>query len=499
VGAAAGSGLRANRPATPLGVGITYSAAIEPVLADDGLVDFLEVEPQTMWLEHGTGPKRFSFSEDVLAHIVSLPGRKLVHSVGAPVGGSVVPQPEQLALLQATIERLTSPYFSDHLSFNATPEFHTGFFLPPRQTEEGVRTVLRSLRVVQDALSVPVAVETGVNYLRPRRDEMPDGAFVREVVEAADCGVLLDLHNAFANDVNGREPIETFLAQLPLERVWEIHLAGGMELDDFWLDAHSGAIPETLLTIAREVIPHLPNLVAINFEIFPSFVANVGPDVIRRQLERLRELWALRDERATPRRPLRLTPRPPAGAAAHPDEWERALGSLVIGRPESNHPLTGELERDPGVKLMRDLVGEFRASMVVGALRLSSRLMMLTLGPQAFQDLLAAFWRDHPPQAYAITEARAFAAFVRSHDPQVPQLLELLEFETSVLATLSDGEARVVPFERDPVPLLRALAEGRLPEIDAVAGAFEIEVTPDGPSQASGVALEDVQQAFPFH
>jgi hypothetical protein len=36
---------------------------------------------------------------------------------------------------------------------------------------------------------VPIAVETGVNYLRPRPDELPDGEFVAQVVEAADCGI----------------------------------------------------------------------------------------------------------------------------------------------------------------------------------------------------------------------------------------------------------------------------------------------------------------------
>ena len=44
------------------------------------------------------------------------------------------PDPGQLALLRATVERLNSPWASDHLSFNSTPEFRTGFFLPPRQT-----------------------------------------------------------------------------------------------------------------------------------------------------------------------------------------------------------------------------------------------------------------------------------------------------------------------------------------------------------------------------
>ena len=77
----------------------------------------------------------------------------------------------------------------------------------------------------------PFAVEIGVNYLRRRSDELSDGEFVTKVVEGANCGIILDLHNLWTNEMNGRQSIEDFLRQIPLERVWEIHLAGGYEED----------------------------------------------------------------------------------------------------------------------------------------------------------------------------------------------------------------------------------------------------------------------------
>jgi hypothetical protein len=46
------------------------------------------------------------------------------------------------------------------------------------------------------------------------------------------------------------------------------------------------------------------------------------------------------------------------------------------------------------------------------------------------------------------------------------------------MQTLLDEEARVVSFSCDPLPLLRALGEGRLPEM-ILPGEFEIEVTPE--------------------
>jgi hypothetical protein len=55
----------------------------------------------------------------------------------------------------------------------------------------------------------------------------------------------------------------------------------------------------------------------------------------------------------------------------------------------------------------------------------------------------------------------------------------VLAFERAVLATMMDGTARIVPFEFEPLPLLRAIAEGRLPTEAPQPGRFEIEVTPD--------------------
>ena len=147
------------------------------------------------------------------------------------MGGTLPPDPAQLPPFLRTIEALQPPWVSEHLSFNRARGpggvYNTGFLLPPRQTTEGIRSAVRSIRAMADAIGLPFAVETGVNYLHQREDELDDGRFVAEVVEGADCGLLLDLHNLWANQRNGRQAIEEYLAQLPLERVWEVHLAGG--------------------------------------------------------------------------------------------------------------------------------------------------------------------------------------------------------------------------------------------------------------------------------
>jgi len=491
----------AGRELPALGVGITWSSAIEPVLDQHPeLFDVVEFEPQTTWIKTRHDSEPYGVSDSLLEHIAQLPGRKLVHSIGVPVGGTLRPARDQLALLRHTIQNLNSPWVSEHLSFNATHQFCTGFFLPPRQTQEGVETVATSIRDLQNALPVPIAVETGVNYLRQRFDEMPDGVFVAVVVESADCGILLDLHNAFANAVNGRQSVEDFLFQLPLDRVWEIHIAGGFELEGFWLDAHSGAIPDPLLEIAKRVIPTLPNLKAIIFEIFPSFVPVVGSDLIRTQIEKLHELWSLRRPTRHDRLPTqRCTPvHLVSDDPISPAMWEEVLGALVIGRSPA-HNRARELATDPGVSIVSRLICEFRASMIVTVLRLTSRLMMLALGPDAFRTILEDFWSKTPPQQFASSEAEAFAMYLESVDLKLPQLAKILEFERAVLATLMDDQPRVTAFDFDPLPLLRALAEGRLPDIPGRLGHFEIEVTADNLTSITGRERDSIQQVMPYH
>jgi len=465
-----------------LGVGITFSSAIEPILDHHAdLIDVVEIEPQTTWLDTGSVDDRYRLVEDVAAHIRELPFQKLVHSIGVPVGGTCSPDPNQITLLRDTIEDLKSPWASEHLSFNSTEAFQTGFFLPPRQTEDGVAVVVDSIRRLRGELGVPLAFETGVNYLAARSDEMEDGAFVAAVAERADSGILLDLHNIYTNAINGRQPVDAFIAQLPLERVWEVHLAGGFWMDGYWLDAHSGPIPAALFSQAKDIVSRLPNLGAIIFEIYPSFVESVGVGEICRQLERLRELWSVRGCHAAdvgtpgPRAKIRYRS---SGDTASPAAWETELGSLVIGRSPV-HDLGIELSNDAGVALLQKLSLEFRASMIASNLRRTTRLLILALGEDVFRKILTEYRNRVTPQLFAATEARAFARFIQDLGVSVPQLAEVLEFEVAVLETLLDGETRLVRFPFDPLPMLLALGDGRLPDEPGRSGPFEIEITPD--------------------
>jgi uncharacterized protein len=436
-------------------VGLVYTPGLEPLLRTPGLVDVVEIEPELFWYERDG---EVACHRAAWSRVVALPLPKLMHGVGTAVGGTR--PPAHGALWLRCLEQLGAEWASHHLAFNwfGDPARFAGFFLPPRQTDDGVRAAAASIRAVSDALPCAFAVETGVHYLRPRPDELPDGEFVARVCRAADCAVLLDLHNLWTNQRNGRQSIDAYLAALPLDRVIEVHVAGGFALDGYWLDAHSGAPPDPLLDVLDEVLPHLPAVRAVCFEVLAPYVPALGLDAAAAVLERIRRAWSrLRGRIST----TMAAPAPPI-AGPSPRIWEDTLGALAIGdAPDS--PLARELAADPGIALLAKLVAQGRAGMVTAALPVTIRLLILALGPDASFALLERFWRAEPPQPFASAEAEALAAWLAAQDLGVPHLADALAFDLASGRAESTGAPVEVELTIDPRALCEALGRGELP------------------------------------
>lgn len=475
-----------------LGVGIVYWPGLERLWRIDELpIDVLEVEPQPFWFAPepvDTAP--FLLDERAFHHIRQLPKPKLVHGVGMPVGGTVAPDPRQLAAYVESVDLLRPPWASEHLSFTRTREGREdiGFLLPPVQSLAGVAVAVANIRTVQEHLPVPLAFETGVSYLRPQPGEMPDGEFFSAVAKGADCGILLDVHNLWANERNGRQTVMDVVDQLPLDRVVEMHLAGGDEYDGYWVDAHSTLVPAPVLELASAIIPRLPRLRAIIYEVMPEYVAANGirhADVLG-QLEEIRTLW---DLRGTAVAAQRVRPAVNAGARLPtPPEWESALANAISRRPLPDSTpttsLVASLADDPGVAVVRALVHAVRAGKIADTLTLTTRLLLLTLEESGFDDLLEDFWEAVPSEPVAAHEARNFGTYLldSATTDRVDHLRDVVAFELAVHDVLVTNTPTTVGFSADPEVLLSHLRKGVLPP-PLTAGTFEVTVTP--PATAS--------------
>jgi uncharacterized protein (UPF0276 family) len=98
--------------------------------------------------------------------------------------------------------------------------------LPVSLKRSEVSRVADRIRRARDAIGVPLAIENVSYYWHPGRAEVGEAEFLSRVCEAADCGLMLDVNNAYVNCQNfGLDP-EAWLRDAPLERVVQIHVAG---------------------------------------------------------------------------------------------------------------------------------------------------------------------------------------------------------------------------------------------------------------------------------
>jgi uncharacterized protein len=459
-----------------LGVGL----ALMPGLADQidavtDLVDCLEVEPQTFWLETGDPTEPFRLERAELQSVVNRFDSLLAHGVTTPVGGTRQPDPFLVHLFSETVSGIGAKLASEHLSFNESTldgiPFTSAFFLPPRQTWAGVDAAVASVNVLRKPLMMPFSVETPVSYLQPRSDEIDDGAFMAAVATQADCGILLDLHNIWTNERNGRQSARDYVSQLPLDRVWEVHLAGGLERRGYWLDAHSGALDPGLLALAAEVLPMLPAVRAVVYEILPEFLIHDGRNVLRADLEavhrlveasRSRSFQTNTCARTSPQTVTRQSDRDLLSCdSSDPSIWEQTVALLAIGRNPRSQAVMDGLSDDPGMDLIQELVGAGRNGRVASSTPLTIELLTVLYGIDGVTKLLDEYSASTVPGLWGSQEGRQFAGWVVDafRDHRLIPAAVSLDLAALDAAMSPSGSADVeLPF--DPLAFIAMIRSG---------------------------------------
>lgn len=188
----------------------------------------------------------------------------VLHDVSLSLGTAAVDDVELLRRVRAVVEVARPALFSEHLSLTRSPQgIDLGHLAPLWYTEEALALVIDRVRRWQDALCVPIALETITQpFVIPEAD-LDEPAFLRAVCEATGCGVLLDLTNLLVNARN--LGFDARLAEYPLEHVVAAHLAGGTEHGGYWVDSHSEPVCDESFRLLSHLKERAP-LVAVVVE-----------------------------------------------------------------------------------------------------------------------------------------------------------------------------------------------------------------------------------------
>ncbi|MAD75357.1 MAG: hypothetical protein CML20_11305 [Rheinheimera sp.] len=207
------------------------------------VADFFEVAPEN-WLPYG-GKLASQFKALTERHAFACHGLSL--SIGSPDPLDI----NFIKQLKVVFREHNIKLYSEHLSY-CSAKGHLYDLMPIPFTEEAARYVAARIRTVQDILEQPLILEN-VSYYAAPGQQISELDFIGEVLEQANCQLLLDVNNIYVNSVNHGYDAAAFLRALPSERVAYYHVAGHyQEAPDLLVDTHGADIPDPVWQLLQQ-------------------------------------------------------------------------------------------------------------------------------------------------------------------------------------------------------------------------------------------------------
>jgi uncharacterized protein len=287
-----------------LGIGFPYIAEMPAEFYRSGVMDFVEVTPETICRQQRDGtaaslevvPEQLERARTTCG---TLPA--VVHGVELSIGSAHGCNARYLEMLDAFQATWPFVWHSEHLGFQTIPDddgatAEVGVPLPLPATREAVQIVAQRSAAISERYGVPFLLENPAYYIAP--PDLPsdpeigdDIGMIGAIMARSGCYQLLDLHNIYCNSLNhGLDPF-AIIDRVVLSRVVEIHVAGGSSRDGFWMDGHNGRVPEPVWEMLKYTLPRTPNAAGVVFEMLDEFAPRLGTRGINEELEKARAIW----------------------------------------------------------------------------------------------------------------------------------------------------------------------------------------------------------------
>jgi uncharacterized protein (UPF0276 family) len=210
----------------------------------------------------------------------------VLHGVSLSLGSTDPVNETYLEALQVLIRRFEPAWVSDHLCWGSIGGHYAHDLLPLPYTEEAVEIVVKKIQKVQEKLGRQILVENVSSYLTYTHSTMPEWEFLAAIAKRADCGILLDVNNIYVSAYNHHFNPQTYIKNVPHDRVGQIHLAGHSNKETYLFDTHDGPVIDPVWELYRFAVRccgRVSTLVEWDDQI-PEF------EVVRAEAERARTL-----------------------------------------------------------------------------------------------------------------------------------------------------------------------------------------------------------------
>ncbi|GAO11463.1 hypothetical protein TPA0598_08_03740 [Streptomyces lydicamycinicus] len=272
-----------------LGTGIGWRPEIAAEIAELPGVDWVEVVAENICPGH----LPYALEELRERGTTVIP-----HGVSLGLGGADRPDPGRLTALAERAEALGAPLVTEHIAFvraggplTASPRMEAGHLLPVPRTRDALDVLCENVRIAQDALPVPLALENIAALINWPGEELTEGQFLAELVERTGVRLLIDVANLHTNHINRGEDPQAALDELPLDALAYVHVAGGVERDGVWHDSHAHPVTRPVLDVLAALCDRTtpPGVLLERDDVFPEGGELAGElDAIRTVLKEAR-------------------------------------------------------------------------------------------------------------------------------------------------------------------------------------------------------------------
>lgn len=241
-----------------LGAGLGYRSELDAqIMSRRASIDWLEVIAEQYFVNSARRSRR-------LAELVEL-FPIVSHGVEMSIGTEGEIDADYVEHIAQLVPTVRAPWFSDHLCYTRSGGVALGALTPLHRSRAAARRIACKAQSIQDRVGVPFILEN-ITYYLDLKGELSESEFLTEVMEHCDCGILLDLANLHINSVNHRYDPEAWLESIPVERVVQVHLAGGHRRADIFLDTHAARVPDEVWSLLSYVVARAPNLKGVLIE-----------------------------------------------------------------------------------------------------------------------------------------------------------------------------------------------------------------------------------------
>jgi len=233
------------------------------ILLNGGEIDIIEIVAENFLKD-----KKVSNSLKTLAAQIPI----TIHAVSLGLASSLPVEIHRLEKLAKLFDVITPSFWSEHLAFVRAGGYEIGHLAAPPRNNETVEGTIRNIELATKIIGLPPLMENIATLMNPPTSDMSESEWISAIVSKTSAGLLLDLHNLYANSINFNFNAKDFLLSLPLNKIAAVHLSGGKWVKNpktdkmYLLDDHLHDVPEEVYGLLEFLASICPNALSVIIE-----------------------------------------------------------------------------------------------------------------------------------------------------------------------------------------------------------------------------------------